>query len=129
MSANPKLLVISAVSIGISHNILLARLATRRAKPGGVFRLREEEVPAFLEPLDIDDIWGFGWSAKRKIEERWGKGSTVLGALLNRTKGALSDVLGKKTGETLWKAVRGIDDTRLQTDTPRKSVSAEINVD
>ena len=38
------------------------------------------------------------------------------------------DALGKGTGETLYKAVRGIDEKKLESDKPRKSVSCEINV-
>lgn len=38
------------------------------------------------------------------------------------------DALGKATGETLYNALRGIDDKKLESDKPRKSVSCEINV-
>ena len=36
-----------ACSIGIGSNALLARMATRRAKPDGVFRVRDEETKDF----------------------------------------------------------------------------------
>ena len=42
--------------------------------------------------------------------------------------GTLINALGKLTGETLYNAVRGIDDKKLESDKPRKSVSCEINV-
>ena len=32
---------------------MLARLATRRAKPGGSYHLTADEVSTFMEPLDI----------------------------------------------------------------------------
>jgi len=38
------------------------------------------------------------------------------------------DALGKGTGEILYNAVRGIDEKKLESDKPRKSVSCEINV-
>jgi len=38
------------------------------------------------------------------------------------------DALGKGTGEILYKAIRGIDEKKLESDKPRKSVSCEINV-
>ena len=37
-----------ACSIGIGSNALLARMATRRAKPDGVFRVRDEETKDFF---------------------------------------------------------------------------------
>ena len=53
---------------------------------------------------------------------------TTLGDLAKKSKGVLIDALGKATGKTLYDAVRGIDDKKLESDKPRKSVSCEINV-
>jgi len=117
---------VSTVSIGISHNILLARLATRRAKPGGSYHLTANQVVKFLAPLDISDLHGFGWSTKKKAQEKLGV--TNLGELAKKSKVVLIEALGKATGETLYNAVRGSDDRKLEPDKPRKSVSCEINV-
>ncbi|KAH9890493.1 DNA repair protein [Cubamyces lactineus] len=113
------------VSIGIAHNIMLARLASRRAKPAGSFHLRPDSVAEFLAPLDIDDLHGFGYSARQKAAEKLG--ATNLGELAKKSKAALCEALGKGTGETLYKAIRGIDDRVLESDKPRKSVSCDIN--
>ncbi|KAH7928136.1 DNA repair protein [Leucogyrophana mollusca] len=113
------------VSIGIAENIQLARIATRRAKPAGTFHLVAADVQKVLEPLDIDDLHGFGYSTRQKAKEKLG--ATNLGELLKKSKGALCDALGKGTGETLYKAMRGIDERRLESDKPRKSVSCDIN--
>lgn len=40
----------------------------------------------------------------------------------------LQDTFGKKTGETLYKFARGIDDRPLSVGQPRQSVSAEVSV-
>lgn len=124
----PELTNISSVSIGISRNILLARLATRHAKPGGVFYLGEPDIPGFMACLDVADLHGFAWSAKKKLEEKFGSGMSTVPHILGKSKDLLISILGKKTGETLYNAVRGIDETKIQSDRPRKSVSAEINV-
>ncbi|OJT06249.1 DNA repair protein REV1 [Trametes pubescens] len=113
------------VSIGIAPNIMLARLASRRAKPAGSFHLRPEDAPDFLAPLDIDDLHGFGHSARQKALEKLG--ATNLGELAKKSKAVLCDALGKGTGETLYKAIRGIDERHLESDKPRKSVSCDIN--
>jgi DNA repair protein REV1 len=114
------------VSIGIAHNIMLARLATRRAKPAGSYHLVHDDVAEFMAPLEIMDLWGFGWATHNKAEEKLGV--TILGELAKKSKSTLCDALGKGTGETLYKAIRGIDEHRLESDKPRKSVSCEINV-
>jgi DNA repair protein REV1 len=105
---------------------MLARLATRRAKPDGAFHLLTPDLPAFLAPLDIDDLHGFGRSTRQKAVEKLGTAN--LGELTAKSKGVLCDALGKGTGETLYKALRGVDERRLESDKPRKSVSCDINV-
>ncbi|KAJ7118926.1 hypothetical protein C8R44DRAFT_841304 [Mycena epipterygia] len=113
------------ISVGISHNVLLARLATRRAKPAGALHLIPADVPALISTLEITDLWGFASSHREKAREKLG--STALSELAKKSRVALSDALGKKTGERLYNAIRGIDDTQLRSDKQRKSVSAEIN--
>lgn len=115
------------VSIGISHNILLARLASKRAKPpaSGVYHLLPEGIPEFLADLDVNELPSFGHSAKGKLQTAFG--TTTCGGLLSHSRDALRRVLGPKTGDTLYGFLRGKDDRRLEPDKARKSVSAEIN--
>ncbi|KAG8896573.1 deoxycytidyl transferase [Tulasnella sp. 403] len=113
------------VSVGISHNIMLARLATRRAKPAGSYHLLPADVPEHLAPLGVGAVHGIGSSIRDKIREKFNL--ETLGELLSKSKESLQRVLGEKTGEKMWKAARGIDDTQLESDKPRKSVSAEVN--
>ncbi|KAF8638896.1 hypothetical protein AX17_001947 [Amanita inopinata Kibby_2008] len=118
------------ISIGISHNILLARLATRRAKPAGSYHLtnstgKPDAILQFLSHLDISDLPGFGYAAKNKALEN--VGSSKVTSLREIRKERLCEVFGRTTGETLWGFVRGIDDRLLERDGGRRSVSCEIN--
>ncbi|KAH8100333.1 DNA repair protein [Cristinia sonorae] len=113
------------VSIGIAHNIMLARVASRRAKPAGSYHILPADAMDALAPLDIDNLHGFGHATRQKAEEKLG--ATNLGELAKMSKGVLCDALGKSTGETLFKAIRGIDERKLESDKPRKSVSCDIN--
>ncbi|WVF71459.1 hypothetical protein IAT40_006263 [Kwoniella sp. CBS 6097] len=113
------------VSIGISHNILLAKLATRSAKPAGVAHLLPSDIETFLAPLDVEDFPSIGYSIKSKIEEKFG--SSKVEALMGVSKLAFQRVLGPKTGEMLWGYLRGMDERKLEPDKARKSVSAEMN--
>ena len=79
-----------------------------------------------LAPLDIDDLHGFGHSTRQKAHEKLG--ATNIGQLAKKSKVALCDALGKANGETLYNAIRGIDERKLESDKPRKSVSCDINV-
>ena len=105
---------------------MMARLATRRAKPAGSYHLVQGHIPEFMSGLDIQDLHGFGWSTREKAQEKLG--ATDLGELSKRSKAMLCEALGKGTGETLYNAIRGIDERKLESDKPRKSVSCEINV-
>lgn len=105
---------------------MMARIATRRAKPAGSYHLLPSAIPSLLSTLDIQDLHGFGWSTKDKAQEKLG--ATNLGELAKKSKAVLCEALGEGTGERLYKAIRGVDERRLESDKPRKSVSCEINV-
>ena len=123
-------LILLLVSIGIAHNILLARLATRRAKPAGSFHIAcsktSDDIFQFLSPLDITDLPGFGHAAKNKALGKLG--STSVEKLREVSKERLCEIFGRTNGETLWGFVRGIDHRPLERDGGRRSVSCEINV-
>ena len=112
----------------MSENILLARLATRRAKPGGVYHLLQQDAQLFMSELRVTDIRGFAHSARQKLEAKYGEHGATVREIISRNEGELCALLGQKTGKTLYQAVRGIDETPLQSNKPRKSVSAEVNV-
>ena len=114
------------VSIGISYNLLMSRLATRRAKPAGSYHLNPDGVQSFLTNVEVDQLHGFGHSIRQKAEAAYG--TTNLVELGRVKKDLLVRTFGRKTGETIWNAARGIDNTELQSDKPRKSVSCDINV-
>lgn len=50
-------------SAGIGPNMLLARLATKRAKPDGIFRYAANEAQAAIAALPLADLPGVGWCA------------------------------------------------------------------
>ena len=112
------------VSAGFSHNLLLARLATRKAKPNGQFHLSEEDVEEYLKETPVASLPGIG----RKMKEELGKmGVSNCGELREVSLPKLRDVFGPKTGYTLYCFARGIDNRDLTTKKERKSISVEIN--
>ncbi|KAL5636301.1 hypothetical protein ACGC1H_004949 [Rhizoctonia solani] len=113
------------VSVGIGPNIMLARLATKRAKPAGSFYLSAEDALAHIADLDIVNIHGFAGAVRDKAITHLG--TSRLGDLAKHSKAKLQRALGDKSGERIWNAIRGIDDRSLESDKPRKSVSADVN--
>lgn len=49
--------------------MLIARLATRRAKPDGVWRIAAADAKAAVGVLPISDLPGIGWSLTQKLTE------------------------------------------------------------
>ncbi|KAI1127696.1 impB/mucB/samB family protein [Nemania abortiva] len=113
-----------AVSVGIGGNILLAKVALRKAKPAGQYQIRPEEIQTFLGGLKVDDLPGVAYSTAGKLEEI---GVKFVNDIRQTSKERLVSTLGPKTGEKLWDYARGIDKTEVGEQPIRKSVSAEVN--
>ena len=113
-----------AVSVGIGNNILLAKVALRRAKPAGQHQIKPEEVLDFIGELVVQDLPGVAHSLGGKLEEI---GVKYVKDIRRLTKERLVSALGPKTGEKLWDYSRGIDKTEVGEQVIRKSVSAEVN--
>lgn len=112
------------VSVGIGGNILLAKVALRRAKPAGQYQIKPEEVLDFLGELKVEDLPGVAYSIAGKLEEI---GIKLVKDIRDVSKERLVSVLGPKTGEKLWEYSRGIDHAEVGDVPVRKSVSAEVN--
>jgi DNA repair protein REV1 len=113
-----------AVSVGIGGNILLAKVALRKAKPAGQYQIKPEEILEFLSDLSVQDLPGVAYSIGGKLEEI---GVKFVKDVRQLTKERLISVLGPKTGEKIWDYSRGIDRVEVGEQVVRKSVSAEVN--
>lgn len=113
-----------AVSVGIGGNVLLAKVALRKAKPAGQFQLKPEAVLDFIGNLTVQDLPGVGHSLGAKMEEL---GIKLVKDIRDIPKEKLLSSLGPKTGVKLWDYARGIDRTEVGNEVMRKSVSAEVN--
>ncbi|GAC72041.1 translesion DNA polymerase - REV1 deoxycytidyl transferase [Moesziomyces antarcticus T-34] len=113
-------------SIGIGSNILLARLATRRAKPGGSFHLTDDSKQPFLDELDVDDLHGIGWSLRERLREMF-ETINVGQILAKTTERKLTAEFGPKKGKMIWDKMHGIDADRLEGNKLRQSVGSHVN--
>ena len=113
-----------AVSVGIGGNILLAKVALRKAKPAGQFQLKPEAVLDFIGNLAVQDLPGVGYSLTAKLEELSVK---LVKDVRELSRERLISSLGPKTGMRIWEHARGIDRTEVGNEVVRKSVSAEVN--
>jgi DNA repair protein REV1 len=47
-------------SVGLGPSLLLSRLATRKAKPDGIFFLQKEEAKDYMKSVAVQDLPGTG---------------------------------------------------------------------
>ena len=111
-------------SVGLGPNILLSRLATKKAKPNGQFLLTEETSADVLAQLSVSELPGVGRSLEQKLANL---GVALVSHLSKLTLSKLQQEFGNKTGQNLYNMARGRDERKLELDHVRKTVSVEVN--
>ncbi len=109
------------VSIGLSYNKFLAKIASDLDKPRGFAVLGRGEAFDFLAPKSVGLIWGVGAALQQKLAR---DGITTIGELRQRDERELRQRYGV-IGRRLARFARGEDDRSVDPDAPMKSVSAE----
>jgi DNA polymerase IV len=113
-------------SIGVGPSKLVAKLASKQAKPDGLVVVRLDEVPAFLEPLPVRTLWGVG----EKTTETLGRlGVRTVGDLARTPATVLGRLLGDQHARDLHDLALGVDDRPVVPYEPPKSVSHEETFD
>ncbi|KAJ2861395.1 deoxycytidyl transferase [Coemansia aciculifera] len=109
------------VSVGIGPNILLARIATAKAKPDGVRSLNIEQLLAM--GLHTRDLPGIGHTVEESLSSQ---GIKRVADIRAASMGLLQSICGEKTAATLHSFSRGVDNRPLEPDKPRKVFGVEI---
>jgi DNA polymerase IV len=112
------------VSLGGSHGVrFIAKMATRHAKPGGVYVVPAGGEIEFLDRHELGDIPGVGPAFLRDLEKH---GVTSMASARQLGPNTLSLWFGASRARFLWERVRAIDAGRVEEDSgPRKSISSE----
>jgi DNA repair protein REV1 len=108
----------------VGSSILIARMATRIAKPDGQHYVATGDVATFILDKAVKDLPGVGWAMTRKLDTMNIKTCRDLQAI---TLEKLQKDFGQKTGQSLHRFSRGQDNRPIKMEHERKSVSAEIN--
>lgn len=108
-------------SVGIASTKLVAKMASRAAKPDGLFIVRAGDELSFLHPQPVRDLWGVGEATHARLEEL---GIKTIGDLAAFPRATLQRRLGS-VGAGLWDLANGIDDREVDTDIVTKSISVE----
>jgi len=113
-------------SVGVAPSKLIAKLASRIAKPDGVIVVRAGEVEAFLDPLPARALWGVG---EKTMETLSRLGVKTVGDLGRMPPAVLGRLLGEQHAQGLIDLARGVDVRSVVPYEAPKSVSHEETFD
>ena len=109
------------VSVGLSHNKFLAKVASDLEKPRGYSIIGEEETLAFLKDKPLSLIWGVGKVSQKTLAK---DGFHTIGQLQNVDEAELAKRYGT-LGLRLARLARGEDSRTVSTSGGAKSISSE----
>ena len=115
-------------SAGVGPNMLLARLATAKAKPDGQYEMKVESALGELGGLDVQELPGIGWRTGEKLRQA---GFHRVSDIQKGSKASLQSAIGDKAGALAYDYAFGHDERVVTpstgSGTDRKSVGAEVN--
>lgn len=109
------------VSLGLSVNKTVSKIATGEAKPNGELQVTRDEVIPFLSPLSIRKIPMIGEKTYHLLRSM---GIQTIHTLRLIPIEMMEKVLGKN-GIDVWKKANGIDSAPVKPYNEQKSVSTE----
>ncbi|HZK00939.1 MAG TPA: DNA polymerase IV [Tissierellaceae bacterium] len=109
------------ISVGISYNKFLAKLASDWNKPNGIKEISKEMVPGILLQLPLSKVHGLGKVSVAKLNNM---GIFYVRDLYRMDKEFYIEYLGKN-GLDIYDRIRGIDTRKIETVRERKSVGKE----
>ncbi len=109
------------ISVGLSCNKFLAKIASDLDKPRGFALLGRAEAMSFLAPKPVSLIFGVGKVAEQRLAR---DGFRIIADLQKADETDLMRRYGVE-GRRLWRLARGIDARDVSPDRETKSISAE----
>lgn len=109
------------ISVGISYNKFLAKLASDWNKPNGIKVITKNMIPEILLHFSISKIHGLG---KKSVNKLNNIGIFLINDLYEMPKSFYIEYLGKY-GLEIYDRIRGIDNREVKAERDRKSYGME----
>ena len=109
------------VSVGLSCNKFLAKIASDMDKPRGFAALDQDEARVMLADKPVGFIFGVGPATQEKLLQR---GFRIIADLQRADEVELMKQFSTE-GRRLWRLARGLDDRRVVPDRGAKTISSE----
>lgn len=110
------------ITVGVARSKVLAKMASRAAKPDGLRVVLEADERGFLEPLAVERLFGVGARTAEKLHAR---GLRTVGAVAALDERSLAAVVGRASARYLHAAANGRDLGPVTPPGPRRSFGAQ----
>ncbi|MEH2514254.1 DNA polymerase-4 [Nitrobacteraceae bacterium AZCC 1564] len=113
------------ISVGLSVNKFLAKMASDLDKPRGFAAIDPEEATAMMADKPIGFIYGVGPASQDKLSQR---GFRLIKDLQRADETDLMKQFGPE-GRRLWRLARGMDERKVVPDRGAKTISNETTLE
>lgn len=113
------------VSVGLSVNKFLAKIASDLDKPRGFAAIDQSDARALMTDKSVAFIYGVGPASQERLSQQ---GFRTIGDLQRADETDLMRQFGPE-GRRLWRLARGIDDRKVVPDRGAKTISNETTLE
>ena len=113
-------------SVGVAATKLVAKMASRDAKPGGTLVVPAGTERTYLAVKPVRSLWGVGEATHARLEEL---GVVTIGDLAEVPRSLLVRRLGNALGGMLSDLASGIDERTVEPAGPARTISVEETYD
>ena len=113
------------LSVGLSYNKFLAKLASDWNKPDGFFMISPQDIPDLLLPLKVEKVHGVGQKSAEKLKAL---GIYTVQDLYQLDRAFLYQHFNK-AGIQWYDRIRGIDQREVTPASKRKSLGTETTLE
>jgi DNA polymerase-4 len=110
------------ITVGVARTKIVAKMASRAAKPDGLLVITPDEERAFLDPLAVENLWGVGPKTAKRLHDR---NLRSVGQLAQLDEPALMEILGRASGRHVHALAHNIDLRPVQPNRPPRSFGAQ----
>jgi DNA polymerase IV len=111
-----------AVTVGVARTKVLAKMASRAAKPDGLLVIEPDREEEFLRPLPVEALWGVGEATAEKLHAR---GIHTIEQLGRVDEGELARFLGGHAARHLNAIAHSRDPRRVRPGRRRRSIGTQ----
>jgi DNA polymerase IV len=110
------------ITVGVASTKFLAKVASGVAKPDGLLVVPPGRELAFLQPLEVERLWGVGPATASKLREQ---GIGTVAQVARHGEAALVSMLGRAAGRKLHALAHNRDPRPVRRVRGRRSVGSQ----